>query len=82
MQLALFLSDHIRQMQRKNFPDSKIAKFYHCRTKIVCILNYALANELIDAMKKEPYSPSIDTANDSKSIVTQKLFLNMFNIRY
>ena len=40
---ALCLADHIGPMQRKNFPDSKIAKKYHCaRTKTACILNYAI----------------------------------------
>ena len=50
---ALFLSDHIGQMQNENFPDFKIAKSYYCvSTKIACISNYALANELMDDMKK------------------------------
>ena len=54
---ALFLSDHI-------------VKFYHCaRTTTACILNCALAYELIDAMKKEPYSLSADAYNDSIPIV-------------
>lgn len=36
---ALCLADHIGPMQRKNFPDSEVAKNYHCaRTKIkLCI---------------------------------------------
>ena len=72
MQLALFLSDHIHQMLRENFPDSEIAKSYHCaRTKIACNLNYALANELIDAMKKQSYSLSIDASNDSEVLFHQ-----------
>ena len=54
-------------MLRKNFPDSEIAKSYHCaRTKIACNLNYALANGLNDAMKKQSYSLSIDASNDSE----------------
>ena len=64
---ALFLFDHIHQMLRKSFPDSEIAKSYHCaRTKVACIFNYALANELIDDMKKQSYSLSIDASNDSE----------------
>ena len=43
---ALYFSDHIGQMQRKNFPDSEITKSYHCaQTKTVCILNHALEPE-------------------------------------
>ena len=50
---VLFIFDHICQMLRKNLPDSKITKSYHCgRTKIAYILNYALVDELIDALKK------------------------------
>ena len=67
---ALCMSDHIGPMQRKNFPDSQIASGYHCaRTKTACILNYALApylkNELVVAMKTEPYSLSVDASNDA-----------------
>ena len=48
---ALCLSDHLGPMQCKNFPDSVIAKNYHCaRTKTACILNYALAPELRDEL--------------------------------
>ena len=61
-------------MLRKNFPDSEIAKSYHCaRTKIACNLTYPLANELIDAMKKQSYSLSIDASNESKYCFTEVL---------
>ena len=44
---SLCLADHIAPMQRKNFPDSEIAKHYNCaRTKTACILNFALAPHL------------------------------------
>ena len=67
---ALCLADHIGPMQRKNFPDSEVAKNYHCaRTKTACILNYALAlhlrDELVAAMKQEPYSLSVDASSDT-----------------
>jgi len=57
-------------MQRKNFPDSKIAKSYHCAcTKTACILNYAIApmlrDDLITQMKKEPFSLSVDASTDT-----------------
>ena len=55
---ALCLADHIGPMQRKNFPDSKIAQNYRCaRTKTACILNYAIApllrDELVAQMKAQ-----------------------------
>ena len=57
-------------MQCKNFPDSEIAKHYHCAcTKTDCILNYALAphlkDDLVSAMRTEPFSLSIDASTDS-----------------
>ena len=57
-------------MQCKNFPDSEIAKHYHCAcTKTACILNYALAphlkDDLVSAMRTEPFSLSIDASTDS-----------------
>ena len=70
---ALFLPDHIGQMQRESFCNSKIVKSYSCeRTKIACILSCALVNELIDAIKKEPYSLSVDASNNSKSNISYK----------
>ena len=67
---SLCLSDHITPMQRKNFPDSEIAKHYHCaRTKTACSLNYALAphqkDDLVSSMKREPFSLSVDASTDS-----------------
>ena len=61
---ALCCSDHIGLVQGKNFPDSKIAKNYHCaRKNTACILNYALAphlrDELVTAMKEEPHILSV-----------------------
>ena len=61
---ALCLADHIGPMQCNNFPHSEIAKNYHCaRTKTACILNHALApylrEELLTAMKQQPYSLSV-----------------------
>ena len=60
----------IAPMQRKNFPDSEIAKHYNCaRTKTACILNFALALylkiQLVSLMKTEPFSLSVDTSTDS-----------------
>ena len=50
-------------------PDSEIVKNYYCiQTKMECILNYALAphlNELVTAMKQQPYSLSVDAYNDT-----------------
>ena len=67
---ALCLADHIGPMQRKNFPDSKIAQNYHCaRTKTACILNYSIApllrDELVAQMKVEPFSLSVDASSDT-----------------
>ena len=67
---ALCLADHIGPMQRKNFPDSKIAQNYRCaRTKTACILNYAIApllrDELVAQMKVEPFSLSVDASSDT-----------------
>ena len=72
-------------MQRKNFPDSEIAKSYHCaRTKTACILNHALEpylkNELIDAMRKEPYSLYVDASNDSRLSKMNPLTVRIFNV--
>ena len=67
---ALCLADHIGPMQRKNFPDSKIAQHYRCaRTKTACILNYAIApllrDELVAQMKVESFSLSVDASSDT-----------------
>ena len=82
---ALCMSDHIGPMQRKNFPDSQIASGYHCaRTKTACILNYALApylkNELVVAMKTEPYSLSVDASNDAGVSKMNPLTVRIFDI--
>lgn len=67
---ALCLADHIGSMQCKNFPESEIASNHHCaQTKTACILNHALApylrEELVTAMKLQPYSLSVDASNDA-----------------
>ena len=82
---ALCLADHIGPMQCKNFPDSEIAKNYHCaRTKTACILNYALAPHLIDelvtAMKLHPYSLSVDASNDTGLSKMNPLTVRIFDI--
>ena len=82
---ALCMSDHIGAMQRKNFPDSQIASKYHCaRTKTACILNYALApylkNELVAAMKTEPYSLSVDASNDKGISKMNPLTVRIFDV--
>ena len=68
---ALCCSDHISLVQGKNFPDSKIAKNYHCaRKNTVCILNYALAPHLRDELNchcnegRAPYSLSVDASSN------------------
>ena len=79
---ALCLSDHIGQMQRVNFPDSEIAKSYHCAR--TCILNYALAphlkNELVAAMTQEPYSLSVDASNDSGLFKMNPLTVRIYDV--
>ena len=82
---ALCLADHIGPMQRKNFPDSEIAKNYHCaRTKTACILNYALApqlrDELVAAMKQEPYSLSVDASNDAGISKMNPLTVRIYDV--
>ena len=82
---SLCLSDHIGQMQRKHFPDSEIVKSYHfARTKTACILNHALEhylkNELIDAMRKEPYSLYVDASNNSRLSKMNPLTVIIFNV--
>ena len=54
----------------KNFPDSEIAKNYHCaQMKTACILNHALGSHLRDdlvaEMKQQSYSLSIDASSDT-----------------
>ena len=82
---ALCLADHIGPMQRKILPDSEIAKNYHCaRTKTACILNYALApqlrDELVAAMKQEPYSLSVDASNDAGISKMNPLTVRIYDV--
>ena len=82
---ALCLADHIGPMQRKNFPESEIANNYHCaRTKTACILNYAVApqlrDELVAAMKQEPYSLSVDASNDTGISKMNPLTVRIYDV--
>ena len=82
---ALCLADHIGPMQCTNFPDSEIVKNYHCaQTKTACILNYALAPHLIDelviAMKQQPYSLSVDASNDTGLSKMNPVTVRIFDV--
>ena len=82
---ALCLADHIGPTQCKNFPDSEIVKSYHCaRTKTACILHYALAPRLIDelvtAMKQQPYSLSVDASNDTGLSKMNPVTVRIFDV--
>ena len=81
--IPLAFADHLSPLFKEIFPDSEIAKAYSsCKTKITCILNGALKpyyqNELVEMMKDQPYSVSIDGSNDTgqekMNPVTVKLF--------
>ena len=73
-------------MQCKNFPDSEIARNYHCaRTKTACVLNHALVpyirNEIVTAMKQQPYSLSVDASNDAGLSKMNPLTVRLFDGR-
>jgi hypothetical protein len=49
--LSLSAADHLGSLIRASFPDSKIAQAYSCaRTKASCILNDAIAPDLLQSL--------------------------------
>ena len=82
---ALCHADHTGPMQRKNFPDSEVVKYYHCaQMKTACVLNYALAPHLIDElvanMKQEPYFLSVDASSDTGLSKMNPFTVRIYNV--
>ena len=68
--IPLAFHDHLSPTIRRVFSDSEVASNYHsAATKATCILNLAVAPILIEVllerMKVQPFSISIDGSNDT-----------------
>ena len=81
--IPLAFHDHLSPTIRRVFSDSEVASNYHsAATKATCMLNLAVAPTLIEVllerMKVQPFSISIDGSNDTDlkkmKTVTVKLF--------
>lgn len=81
--MPIAVAETISPLIRNVFTDSKVAEGYSCgRTKSSCILNYALAQNvreaLIEKMKSGPFSLAIDGSSDQN--VEEKL--NHLTVKY
>ena len=83
--LPLSAADHLGSLIRASFPDSKIAQAYSCaRTKASCILNDAIAPDLLRSlvadMKMHAFSLSVDGSNDQDTQKMNPVTVRIFDI--
>lgn len=83
--LPLSAADHLGSLIRASFPDSKIAQSYSCaRTKASCILNDAIAPDLLKSliadMKINLFSLSVDGSNDQDTEKMNPIAVRIFDI--
>lgn len=83
--LPLSAADHLGSLIRSSFPDSKIAQAYSCaRTKALCILNDAIAPDLIKSlvadMKVNVFALSVDGSNDQDQQKMNPVTVRIFDI--
>ena len=83
--IALAFHDRLSPTIRKIFPDSKIASKYHsASTKATCMLNEAvkpmLMNNLLESMKVQPFSLSIDGSNDTDLKKMNPITVQIFDL--
>lgn len=83
--LPLAAADHLGSLIRNSFPDSKIAQAYSCaRTKTSCILNDAIAPDLLKSlvadMKVNVFAVSVDGSNDQGMEKMNPVTVRIFDI--
>ena len=83
--LPMAVADSLGPLFTKAFPDSKIAKQYHCgATKTSYIINDALApyflQKTVESMKTKPFTLSTDGSNDTGLAKMNPLTLTIFDI--
>ena len=83
--IPLAFHDQLSPLLRSIFPDSEIATKYHsASTKATCILNHAVAPKLkkglIDSMKVNPFSVSVDGSNDIGLTKMNPLTVRIFDV--
>ena len=83
--VPLAFHDHLSPTIRKVFPDSKIASKYHsASTKATCMLNEAVApallEDLLESMKRHPFSISVDGSNDSDLAKMNPITVRLYDL--
>ena len=83
--LPMAVADSLGPLFKKAFPDSKIAKQYHCgATKTSCIKNDALVpyflQKTVESMKTKPFTLSTDASNDTALAKMNPLIVTIFYI--
>ena len=78
-------SSRVGPLFRKMFPDSKIAAKYGCAaTKTACIINHAIApslhSHLLDLLRAEPFSLSVDGSSDTGTESMYPLVVKVYDI--
>ena len=78
-------SSHAGPLFRKMFPDSKIAAKYGCAaTKTACIISHAIAPSLhfhlLDLLRAEPFSLSVDGSSDTGTESMYPLVVKVYDI--
>ena len=82
--LPIATADHAGPLFRSMFPDSKIASYYgSARTKTTSIINRALAPEfagsVINMVRKQPFTLSLDGSNDQEEQKLVPLTVRVFD---
>lgn len=84
--IPLAFHDKLSPAIRSCFSDSKTAQAYHsASTKATCMINGAIApsllNDLVDQMKKQPFSISIDGSNDNDLEKMNPITVRVYNLQ-
>ena len=84
--IPIAVTDHLSQLLPQCFPDSKIAASFACRcTKTTCIINDAIAPSLmlsvLDIIKNQPFSLSVDGSNDAGLKKMNPLAVKFFDVK-